>query len=118
MQGRDVAIIVGAIVLIILLLGLLGGGMMGFGGMMGWGGPGYGFGWWGILMGILMLLFWVLVIGGIVWLVIWLVQQPRPGAAGPGAPGPSALDILRERYARGEITREQYEQMRHDLDGR
>ncbi|TAK32663.1 MAG: SHOCT domain-containing protein [Chloroflexota bacterium] len=65
-----------------------------------------------------MLLFWVLIIGGIVWLVVWLIQQVRPAAAGPGASGTSALDILRERYARGEITREQYDQMRRDLDAR
>ncbi|MGE5222146.1 MAG: SHOCT domain-containing protein [Omnitrophica WOR_2 bacterium] len=31
---------------------------------------------------------------------------------------PSALDVLRTRYARGEITREQYEQMRNDLEER
>ena len=37
MQGRDVAIVTGAIVVIILLLGLLGGGWMMGPGMMGWG---------------------------------------------------------------------------------
>jgi putative membrane protein len=32
--------------------------------------------------------------------------------------GSRAMEILKERYARGEITREQYEQMRRDLEGR
>jgi uncharacterized membrane protein len=39
----------------------------------------------------------------------------RPAAGTGGASGGSALDILGERYARGELTSEQYEQMRRDL---
>ncbi len=38
MQSKDVAIVVGVVILVVLLLGLLSGGMMGFGGMMGPGG--------------------------------------------------------------------------------
>ena len=113
MQGRDIAIVVGILVLVILLLGLLGGGMMMGPGMMGWGGFGF-FPWWGILM----LLFWALVIGGGALLLVWLFRQGRPPEAPPGPHGPQALDILRERYARGEITREQYQQMRRDLEER
>jgi len=116
MQGRDVAIVVGAVVLAILLLGLLGGGMMMGPWTMGYGWGGYGFGWWGIAMGIVMVLFWALIIGGAVWLVVSLFRQGRPAALGPG-PGARPLDVLRERYARGEITREQYEQMRRDIEG-
>jgi putative membrane protein len=69
--------------------------------MMGWGWIGLGL--------VHMLLFWVLVILGIVALVRWLT-----GGAGPGAGG-RALEILKERYAKGELTREQYEQMRKEL---
>ena len=76
---------------------------------MMWGGPdGWGWGWIGL--GILhMGLFWILVILGIVVLVKWL--------AGGGAPQAEkrALDILKERYAKGELTREQFEQMKRDL---
>lgn len=78
----------------------------GFDGMMGWGG-----GW-----GIVMLLFWVLVIAGVIALVMWLLRGGVP-AASSGAAGPQnrALDILKERYARGEITRDEYEAMLRDL---
>ncbi len=115
MQGRDIAIVIGAVVLVLLLLSLLGGGMMMGGGMMGpgmmgWGGFGYN-----PLWGILMLLFWVLIIGGVALLAIWLLRQGQPLM---GAPSTQALNILNERYARGEITREQYEQMRRDIEGR
>jgi len=80
-------------------------------GMMGWGGYGYGYGgWWGLVM----VLFWVLVIAGIVALVVWLVRQEQ-GQRGPAGGEDRALATLRERYARGEITQEQFEQMRRTL---
>lgn len=74
-----------------------------FGSNMGWG---MGFG------GIFMILFWVLVIGAIVVLVKWLT-----GSRGNnGRDEKTALDILRERYARGEIDRDEFEQKRQDLE--
>ena len=76
--------------------------------MMWDGFAGMGWGWLGL--GIVhMLLFWALVILGIVALVKWL-----GGGSGPSLTG-SALDILKERYAKGELTREQFEQMKRDL---
>lgn len=83
-----------------------------------WGGMGgYGYGWDGgwLGMGIGMigtLLFWVLIVVGIVVLVKWLVGSQAPGGAPPAK---SALDILKERYARGEIQREEFEQKKRDL---
>jgi len=65
-----------------------------------------GFGW------IFMLLFWGLVILGIVAVVKWLVST-GPGGNTPNAR--TALDILEERYARGEIEREEFEQKKRDL---
>jgi putative membrane protein len=75
-------------------------------GMMGnWGGWGMGFG------GIFMLLFWALIVLGIVALAKWIF----PSSGGWGRSSSRPLDILRERYARGEISREEYEHMRREL---
>lgn len=80
---------------------------------------GYGWGFGGLGMA-LMLLFWVLV----VLLAVWLLSRLFPGASsGPGAQTPrdsgattsNALDILNQRYARGEISRAEYEEMRSVL---
>lgn len=81
--------------------------MMAGGSMMGWGGFGFGPVW-----GLMMLVFWALIIGGALLLVGAFVRQ---GPSASDAGNSRALDILRERYARGEITGEQYEQMRDDL---
>ena len=74
--------------------------------MNGWGG---GFGLFG---GIFMLVFWVLVIVGTVLLIKWLIT----GQAGTyhGREN-KPLDILKERYAKGEITKEEFEAKKKDL---
>jgi putative membrane protein len=77
-------------------------------GMMGWG---YGMGWVGM---ILMVAFWVAVIVGIVFLIRWLVISTRGGSRGDTSED-SALDILRKRYARGEINKEEFEEKKNDL---
>ena len=64
---------------------------------------------WGIGMMLFMLLFWGLVITGIVLGIRWLVGASRPSATD------RALEILRERYARGEINREEFEARKRDL---
>lgn len=70
-------------------------------------------GWWGMGFGwISMILFWGLVILAIAALAKWLMQQP-PSGSGPRDKTP--LEILQERYARGEIDRDEYEQKRQDL---
>jgi putative membrane protein len=64
-------------------------------------------------MGIGMLLFWGLIIAAIVMLVRGL--GARTGASDLGAAARTPLDILRERYARGEIERTEFENRRRDL---
>jgi len=64
---------------------------------------------WGIGMMLIMLLFWVLVITGLVLGIRWLVHQVK----GPRLD--SALEILRQRYARGEINKEEFEAKKRDL---
>jgi putative membrane protein len=77
-------------------------------GMMGWG---YGMGWFGMIF---MALFWVAVIVGIIFLIRWLLVST--GAKGHGAVSEDfPLEILKRRYARGEINKEEFEQKRRDL---
>ena len=73
----------------------------------------YGWGW-GMGFGMIsVVLFWILVILGIVILVRWIAG----GSPGTGqTPVKTALDILKERYARGEIGREEFEQKKRDIE--
>jgi putative membrane protein len=80
------------------------------GGMMG--GYGWGSGWGFGLIG--MVLWWVLIVLGIVLLAKWLFS----GGLGAGrASGDRALEILKERYARGEIDKQEFEEKKRDLRG-
>lgn len=86
--------------------GQYGGWHMGPGMMGGWG-----MGWLGMIF---MMAFWILVIVGLVFLIKWLIQSTR-GAKEVGHGTSRALEILKERYARGEITKEEFEQMKKDI---
>jgi putative membrane protein len=78
-----------------------------------WGHPMWGmWGAWGIGMLLFMALFWVAVIVGLVAAVRWLVVQGRGERR---ERSDAALDILRQRYARGEIDREEFESKKRDL---
>src|SRR3989344_999069 len=69
----------------------------------------FGFGGFGGFGFIFMILWWVLIVAGIVALVKWLMNQGRDGSS------KSALDILKERYARGEIDKNEFENRKKDL---
>jgi putative membrane protein len=77
-------------------------------GMGPFGGWGPDFGW------LFMMLFWALVILGVIALVKWLASG---SSARSGPPPRTPLQILQERYARGEIEREEFEQKKRDLLG-
>ena len=70
--------------------------------MWGWGG-----GWWWLLMPIGMIIFW----GAIIALIVWGIRQFTEGRGSRG----NAIDIAGRRYARGEISPEEFEQIRRDL---
>jgi len=78
---------------------------------------GYDFGWGGML---LTTIFWIAVLTVLVWALIrWINGRTTTSVPpSPSAPptGPSALEILRQRYARGEIDRATFEQMREQLE--
>jgi putative membrane protein len=75
---------------------------------------GYGMGLFG---SIFMVGFWVLILAGLFLVVKWLVKGARGGHVGPMQSGSGALEILEERYARGEIDRVEFEQKKRDLRG-
>ena len=64
---------------------------------------------WGIGMMLIMLLFWGAVIVGLVLGIRWLLRQGREQRSD------SALEILRQRYTRGEITKDDFERMKREL---
>lgn len=89
------------------------GGWSGFGGF----GPMSPFGPWmtsnwvggGFLGGLLAILWWVVIIAGIVAVVKWIAHR------GKRQSGESPLEILGERYARGEITKQEFDERKKDL---
>ncbi|GEM_PF-308339 len=122
--GRTLAIVVAVLAVLVFVGPLIMDGIMAPGMMGGYGGP-HGWVWWpgfyrgtfpsgwafGLalgLRGLVMLVFWGLAIAGVVLLVRWL--------AGQGSHAETALDVLKRRYAAGEVTREQYEQLRRELE--
>lgn len=72
-------------------------------GTFGWG---MGFGW------IFMLIFWALIVIGLITVVQWIFSNKPESHISVEK---SALQILEERYARGEIEREEFEQKKKDL---
>jgi putative membrane protein len=69
-------------------------------------------GWGGMIFGPIMM---IVIVVLIVLLVRWLVESGR-GSASPGSSLQTPLDILKERYAKGEIDKDEFEERRHVLD--
>ncbi len=67
-----------------------------------WMGGGMWFGW----------IFWIIIIALVIWLIVDRSSKNRLNFPQQE----NALDILRKRYAKGEITKEQFEQMKKDLE--
>jgi putative membrane protein len=118
-EGRILGLALVALVLIVLLGSALGGAMMGPGAM--WG-PGMMWGYgqsagWALGVGLAlhwlaMLAAWGTLIVGVILLVRWLAAERPPLSTGQGQP----LDILRRRYAAGEIDQPTFERMKRELE--
>ena len=106
----------GAFVVLVLLGVFAGGGLFGSGSMMGQGGMMDG--GWGVLS-ILWLLVPPLFLVGLLAVIVWAVVQITANRQGGGAEGRaganSAEEVLRQRFARGEIDAEEYEERRRVL---
>ena len=108
------ALIIGGIVVALLIVlpvvfGLVWGWQTGGWGMMGPGMMG-GFGWmW------LMPIFWIVFIGLIIWAIVALVRSSSGSRGEDSSKMDSALEVLKKRYARGEIGKEEYEEKKKGL---
>jgi putative membrane protein len=80
-----------------------GGWGMGYGHMMGGG------------MGIVMIIFWIVLIGALILLISGAINGIRGSQQKNEGDSPKPLEILKQRYARGEIDRAEYEDKRRDL---
>lgn len=75
-------------------------------GMMNWW---HGFGWG---MPVMFFIFWIAVIVGIIFLIRWLSAS----VGSKVTETESAIDIIKKRYARGEINKEEFEEKLKDLE--
>jgi putative membrane protein len=122
--NRNTWIGIGLLVLLVVVgLSALGGGMMGHQFADGYGG--YGGGRWAtgapwiFGFGIFGMFLRLLVFGGLIVLAVGIFRRMRAARSEGeffGGSGLSAMEILRRRYAAGEINREQYDEMRRVLD--
>jgi len=68
-----------------------------------------GMGWWMLIGSVWMVIFW----GGLIALVVWGIT--KLSRRNDSSPKHDSLDIAKERYAKGEISREEFEQLKKDL---
>ena len=68
-----------------------------------------GMGWWMVFGWVWIVIFW----GGLIALIVWGIK--RLTERGGSTPKRTPLDISRERYAKGEMSREEFNQIQKDL---
>ncbi|HEX8024607.1 MAG TPA: SHOCT domain-containing protein [Candidatus Limnocylindrales bacterium] len=78
-----------------------------------------GFGLLEVAFALLALLFWIVVIAAVILGIRWLIraEQRQRHETHPAAPRDDPLDLLRQRYARGEVDEEEFERRRKTLTG-
>ncbi len=63
-----------------------------------------------------MIFLWITVIGGGIWLLATIFPRNRTTFYSDASPNGDPLSILKQRYARGELSKEDFETIRHDLE--
>ena len=111
-RGLSGSLAVLALNYIFLSPALAQSGSYGPGHMGRWMMGGWGMGWFGMIF---MLIFWGLVIVALVMLIRWLIQNTGGRSHSVARTGGQAMDILKARYAGGEITRDEFETMKREL---
>lgn len=81
-----------------------------------YGGHMWSGGWHGWFFGPLMMILWLVMLAGAVVLILRWLGVVRPSGAAHGKTAPDAIDILRERFARGEIDKAEFEERRALLE--
>ena len=74
---------------------------------------GHGMGGWGMGFGFI---FWLVILAIIIWGVVWFIRS-QPLSGNKQSRHSTGLELLEERYARGDISREEYLQKKRDIVG-
>ena len=74
---------------------------------------GFGMGFGGYIW---MIIFWITIIGGGIWLLAALFPRTRTSPDSRAESNGDPLTILKQRYARGELSKEEFETISHDLE--
>jgi putative membrane protein len=118
---KNLGVVIGIVLIVLLIVLLVGGvGMMrgynqsemmglGRGGFGSFAGP-LGFGIH-LFRSLLSIVFWGCIIGG----AVWLVTRMAKGSPASTASAETPLGILKTRYAKGEINKEQFDQIKQDI---
>jgi len=110
-KGKDLVVLLVVVAVLIVILPMLMWGLWGGSSMYGMGGGMMGYG--GGFVPLLPFAFLVLLVVGVYYL---LKEVTGTESAAAPSNGEKALEILKERYARGEITRDEYQKMKEELE--
>lgn len=101
--------ILGIIIILLLAFGAIWGWPHGGWGMMG---PGMmaGYGWMWLIP-----VFWIVLLGLIIWAIVAAVRSSHESKGSDSSKTDSALELLKKRYARGEISKEEYEEKKEEV---
>jgi putative membrane protein len=111
-QNLKIVLIIGGITVAILIISSVVPGFL-------WGWQGYGMMGPGMMGGygtmFIMPILWIVVLGLIIWAVVASVRSSSETGGQDSSKTDSALEVLKRRYARGDINKEEFEEKKRDL---